>query len=238
MKAPILRLAPLALALLSLGCLSSVQLTGTFRPESTKIRSYTLGANQTVSIGDPIVTVQNGALRPTYAVRFDYQPPDAGAANSQKPMTKGMLFTACDDIPNDSAFLICNDAYLNAVAIGPSGYVSPHGWIGTKGTLRGLHHIQGAWTTDQLFERAGGEPMTGSFKAELIYSGLTGSTLKVIYREYSNDYARPAFTTDLQYNLEESKEIAYKSIRIEVLNATNRQLDFRVVSDGDLPWLP
>lgn len=80
--------------------------------------------------------------------------------------------------------------------------------------------------------------MTGSFKAELIYSGLTGSTLKVIYREYSNDYARPAFTTDLQYNLEESKEIAYKSIRIEVLNATNRQLDFRVVSDGDLPWLP
>jgi len=62
--------------------------------------------------------------------------------------------------------------------------------------------------------------------------------LKAVYREYVDDYMRPSFSTELQYNLDESKILAYKSIRIEITNATNSSVQYRVLSDDDLPWLP
>jgi len=35
-----------------------------------------------------------------------------------------------------------------------------------------------------------------SSESELIYSGKAGNIIKIVYREYSNDYARPAFSMD------------------------------------------
>jgi hypothetical protein len=206
--------------------------------ERTVLRNYTVGTTRAASVGDPIIEVRNGARTPAYEVAFDYQPPDAGLSNSQKPMTKGMRFTACERIEGDSSILVCNTDYINGVAITPGGYVT-RGWVGTSANLRGLKMVQGSWTTDQLFTPIdGGDISKGSFMAQLIFSGITGNTLRAVYREYSNDMARPAFTTELQYNLDESKVIAYKSIKIEVLKATNNSLEYKVLSDDNLPWLP
>ena len=109
------------------------------------------------------------------------------------------------------------------------------GWIYTHGAIAD----QGVWTKERLFVKSQ-VPIKqdkNSFRAEILYSGLSGNTIKTIYREYSNDIARPAFSQDLQYNLDESKVIAYKSIRIEVLKVSNAQIEFKVLSDGDLPWI-
>jgi hypothetical protein len=49
-----------------------------------------------------------------------------------------------------------------------------------------------------------------TFRRELVYSGKSGSTLRVTYREYVNDLARPAFYQELSYDLNESSEIVFK----------------------------
>src|ERR1700674_5426084 len=40
-----------------------------------------------------------------------------------------------------------------------------------------------------------------SMSQELIYGGVAGNTIKVTYREYGNNMARPAFSQELQYDL-------------------------------------
>ena len=68
------------------------------------------------------------------------------------------------------------------------------------------------------------------FKQEFIYNGRVGDALKFAYREYLNDYARPAFTQDLQYDLSESKIIGFRGMRIEVINATNLEIEYKILS--------
>jgi hypothetical protein len=67
-------------------------------------------------------------------------------------------------------------------------------------------------------------------KQEFIYNGRVGSALKFIYREYIDDYARPAFSQDLQYDLAESKIIGFRGLRIEVISATNTNIEYKVLS--------
>ena len=59
-----------------------------------------------------------------------------------------------------------------------------------------------------------------------------------MYREYAENLARPAFSQELQYNLDESKIISYKSIKIEIINATNSVIEYKVIDDGGLTWFP
>lgn len=73
-------------------------------------------------------------------------------------------------------------------------------------------------------------PKKQYFKQEFIYNGRVGNALKFVYREYVDDYARPAFTQDLQYDLSESKIIGFRGLRIEVLNATNTNIEYKVLS--------
>jgi hypothetical protein len=41
----------------------------------------------------------------------------------------------------------------------------------------------------------------GGYRWELLYDGVDGSTLKVTYREYKDDLARPAFFQSASYTL-------------------------------------
>lgn len=68
------------------------------------------------------------------------------------------------------------------------------------------------------------------FKQEFIFNGKVGSNLKFIYREYINDMARPAFNQELQYDLNESNIIGFKGLRIEVIKATNTNIQYKVLS--------
>jgi hypothetical protein len=69
-----------------------------------------------------------------------------------------------------------------------------------------------------------------NFKQEFIYNGRVGDALKFIYREYKNDYARPAFIQDLQYDLTESETIGFRSMRIKIINATNTEIEYKVLN--------
>lgn len=63
----------------------------------------------------------------------------------------------------------------------------------------------------------------------LIYSGRIGSRIKFGYREFSNNFARPAFSNDVEYDLLESIVIGYKGAQIEVIEATNQHIKYKVL---------
>jgi hypothetical protein len=70
-----------------------------------------------------------------------------------------------------------------------------------------------------------------SFQQTLIYSGKVGDKINVGYREFSSDVARPAFNNDVEYDLRESATIGYKGALIEVLEATNQSIRYRVIKN-------
>ena len=70
-----------------------------------------------------------------------------------------------------------------------------------------------------------------SFRQQLIYNGKSGDNLKFLYREFSNSYARAPFSQEIQYDLKESSIIGFKGARIDVIEATNRQIKYRVLAN-------
>ncbi|RYG38221.1 MAG: hypothetical protein EON93_02425 [Burkholderiales bacterium] len=70
-----------------------------------------------------------------------------------------------------------------------------------------------------------------AFQQTLIYSGKVGDKINVGYREFSSNVARPAFNNDVEYDLKDSTTIGYKGALIEVLEATNQSIRYRVIQN-------
>lgn len=70
-----------------------------------------------------------------------------------------------------------------------------------------------------------------SFQQVIEYNGKSGETLKFTYREFSGDLARSAFTTDFNMDLREGKQIGYKGAVIEVIEASNNVIKYRVIKN-------
>jgi len=70
-----------------------------------------------------------------------------------------------------------------------------------------------------------------SFQQTLLYNGRVGDKINIGYRESSGNMARPAFNNEVEYDLSESKTIGYKGARIEVIEATNQSIKYRVLSN-------
>lgn len=70
-----------------------------------------------------------------------------------------------------------------------------------------------------------------SFQQTLIYNGKVGSRITLSYREFSGGMARGAFTNTAEYDLSESKIIGYQGAQIEVIEATNQLIRYRLVSN-------
>ena len=74
-------------------------------------------------------------------------------------------------------------------------------------------------------------PSQTNFAQELIYNGRSGDTLKFIYRELANDMVTAAFTQDVQYDFSQSSEISFKNAKLEVLEATNTSITYKMLSN-------
>ncbi|RLA79872.1 MAG: hypothetical protein DRG78_12085 [Epsilonproteobacteria bacterium] len=72
-----------------------------------------------------------------------------------------------------------------------------------------------------------------SFKYEVLYQGKKGNLIKISFREFKNNMARPAFTQDIDYELNKTGNttIGFKGLRIEVLKATNMDITYKVIKD-------
>jgi hypothetical protein len=68
-----------------------------------------------------------------------------------------------------------------------------------------------------------------SFQQTLIYSGKVGNKINISYREFSGSIARPAFNNNVEYDLSDSSIIGYKGAKIEVIEATNQHIKYKVL---------
>lgn len=68
-----------------------------------------------------------------------------------------------------------------------------------------------------------------SFQQTLLYSGKVGNKINVGYREFSSNLARPAFNNDVEYDLNQSKQIGYKGALLEVMDANNQSITYKVL---------
>lgn len=68
-----------------------------------------------------------------------------------------------------------------------------------------------------------------SFQQTLIYSGKVGNKINVGYREFSSDLARPAFNNEVEYDLKESSQIGYKGALLDVVDANNQMIKYKVI---------
>lgn len=73
----------------------------------------------------------------------------------------------------------------------------------------------------------------GSTKIELIYGGLSQKVISISYREFKNDFARPAFTQELKYDLNDGDVIGFRGARFQVLKASNTVLTYKVLKHLD-----
>jgi hypothetical protein len=70
-----------------------------------------------------------------------------------------------------------------------------------------------------------------SFRYELLYQGISKNTIKVLYREFVDDFARPAFFQDASYDIDKTPTtLTFRTVRIEVLQADNTKIVHRVLS--------
>lgn len=93
-------------------------------------------------------------------------------------------------------------------------------------------HVAACGNANGSFEKVK-RPITSadSLQRTLIYNGRVGEKVNIGYREFSGNTARPAFNNNVEYDLSESREIAYRGAKLEILEATNRSIKFRVLSN-------
>ncbi len=91
----------------------------------------------------------------------------------------------------------------------------------------------GEITKYELKEDAIKKVTNDNFQMELIYLGKSGNLLKFGYREFYNDYARPAFSNEISYDLNDSNIIGYKKAQLQVISATNTSITYKVLNYFD-----
>lgn len=87
---------------------------------------------------------------------------------------------------------------------------------------------------DSLASWSDWKTFTAAIEGELLYSGISGSTLKLQYREFVDGagmmLARQPFFQELTYDLSKSDEIAFRDIKIKILSADSSKLAYEILS--------
>ncbi|MCM2530689.1 hypothetical protein NDN17_19540 [Shewanella algae] len=69
------------------------------------------------------------------------------------------------------------------------------------------------------------------FQRVLSYTGRSGDTLTFSYREFSKGMARSAFDASFQMDLSQGNTVRYKGAELEILKATNTEIQYKVISN-------
>lgn len=78
--------------------------------------------------------------------------------------------------------------------------------------------------------RIADQSIKDGFKYELLYEGVDNDVVRIAYREYTENVARPAFSQDLTYTLASSgtTQIKFREVSINVLHADNTSIEYTV----------
>lgn len=72
---------------------------------------------------------------------------------------------------------------------------------------------------------------TKGLKKELLYNGNYKGELKIQYREYLNDFARPAFYQDISYELQHGdNEVHIKGVKLLIYGQEKNKIHYKVLN--------
>lgn len=198
-------------------------------------KTYTIGTTHKCPVGSQAIRIQNQREWLAFTPAFEYDSPPVGYLDSFK-LVPGQIWVATHS--TSSGYIVANIdvGFTIGISINADGTID-QGWE-TRAVLGPIFKRRHRWTENKLFVETDSVVAKGTFAAELLYSGFSHGTVRLTYRELKDDMARPAFYQELTYDLEESKTIVFRSIKIEVIEATNSYLSFKVLDDGNLPWMP
>lgn len=238
------------------GCIPKNEIISSVRPDESVIDSYSLGKEYEVSVGEVMLFRKDGRIYTVFKTTVGFQPPPYLAA--QFPFVPAG--TACIAIGRRMNGDIVCDPHLqtNKGSFAQSDYcllvTTENNIYGDTACPRGapVTYMRAPLApfgkdiiipANEIYPRQWEIPqkdvlkntkmtMEGTFKQELIYNGKQKDTLRLTYREFKDDFARAAFTQDLTYDLTESKTIGFKKMKIDVIEATNSYIKFKVIESG------
>jgi hypothetical protein len=110
-------------------------------------------------------------------------------------------------------------------SLGNAFFVNQDGEIRKIKYWAGVAEVPGGWAIKEEYSK-------DFLRQELVYSGKSGNTIKVAYKEFRQNLAAPAFFQNLEYDLSQSKIVRFQRFTIEVMEATNESISYRVLSDS------
>lgn len=217
--------------LLAAAILSAVPVTAAERKVGQRPDA---GVETTVTVGTPLLEKFNMVTVTVPRLRDDLKVPLG---------IQGQIV-----VPSGAQFRVVRDKPLKACTVAEDSYVDH--FIGPRGASC-LQDTDG----DGAFDKASAESVmfttkkiqppapydlvdtpaaAGSdyFRQSLVYLGAAQGVLRLSYREFSHDMARPAFTEELSFPLEATypQTIAWRETRITLLGVSNAGLRYRVES--------
>ncbi len=216
------RLALLVLATLLGGCATA---DFNYRPEAIRVSEPSLDSENTAFIGDILLRqgrftehasiFLSGTIEISWAYRLlpGYYLKQGEDRNTETYLPGG------DDEAGAIRKAGLADPWQALIAYKKKNklcVLTVFGFLECKTTSDFERRTKTVWTVD-------------SFQQTLIYSGKIGDKINISYREFINNRARPAFNNEVEYDLSESNVIGYKGARIEILEATNELIRYRVL---------
>jgi len=227
----------LASVLLIAGCAGTAELVDR-KPLRKKSVSYMLGAEQERNAGETMVVEEDLIYYTATVARSSYQiPPQLGSVYPE--ITAGMEF-----VPH--ARLWNGNTLFKSEGLRPRTLEGkPVPWEYCVAVDKGGHAYGDAACSLGMVRRWGPAPgvfletrqvaKPGSSRKELIYGGMSGNTIKGVYREFSGDMQAASFQQELAYDLSKSGTIRFREMEMEVRVATSNTIRFIVRSpiEGD-----
>lgn len=200
----------------------------------TLLRSETVTQTRTVAVlGADMVVTRDGIKFPAGTKLSMHRPPNKTEATFLPNSVPGIL-------------LFCSDAHLVAnpanIALGGAFWKKFICLQDSKETkrfdrivLRGYRKPDRIVSTPyEVISEPYDTFTTNSkvYRAELLYQGSGGGVLRLSYREYIDDMARPAFQQEATFDLnrEGITELRFKGAEIQVFEATNNGIRYKVLS--------
>lgn len=108
--------------------------------------------------------------------------------------------------------------------IGEPFLIDQNGSVEKVKTWVGVFNSPDGWRVEDRYSR-------DFVRKELIYAGKSGNTIEISYREFRGGFAAPAFFQNIKYDLIESKIVRFQKFQIEIQNADNQSITYKILND-------
>lgn len=224
------RVSTFVMALVLVGC------SNTLNPTVKMVDSLQAGEVQTCTVGESMVEKGTLTVLPGFVAKASYHlPPIDGVLF---PMVRqGATFVCRQRLGNGD--LLCQSPAINqkdVLTVAGQKIQFPVPFLifdPQEGDLLGIYYAQSGHYRLQddlptgLFRKTD-VALKGSFKEELVYTGKNRDTINITYKEFSGDLETPLSSKKMQYDLTGGMSITFNDKVIEILDADENSIRFRV----------